>query len=90
MKIDFKEHQVHNGLVKIAEATIIQNGKSIQLDFRLDFRGPKIRLDCMKPIQLGWEAIDGGDGFDSEKEALSHLQKWIAAAEIQNDLTPRM
>ncbi len=74
--------------VYASSATINYRRRFTTLHFRLDGRGDTYRVDCMKPLFPAWEAIDGGNGFNTLAEAKQHVAKWVAAVKAQETLSP--
>lgn len=59
------------------------------LGFRIDGREGPYRVDAWKPLIPVWEAIDGGVGFSSVKEAKAFVTSWRRLATEQGELSPR-
>jgi len=64
--------------------------RTIQLVFRIDGREGSYRVDVAKPPLPIWEAIDGGDGFRTVREAQVYVSSWRSAVVLQGNLTPDM
>ena len=64
--------------------------RTYNLVFRIDGREGSYRVDVAKPPLPIWEAIDGGEGFRTVREAQIHVSSWKAAVAVQGTLTPDM
>jgi hypothetical protein len=61
-----------------------------EICLRIDGRRGPYRVDLLGPVIPIPEAIDGGTGYDTLAEAQRYARAWLAAAEAQGTLTPRV
>lgn len=76
--------------VYCAPARVTLRGRDYVLTLRVDARHSLIRVDAAKHPAPGWEAIDGSKEFTSVEDAKEYASRWLAAAEQQGTLSPRM
>ncbi len=63
--------------------------RALTLFVRVDARDPKnVRVD--RGTVMGWEAIDGGQGFDSVAKGKAHARKFFQEVKKQGTQMPKM
>jgi hypothetical protein len=64
--------------------------RTSEIALRVDGRSKTWRVDKKTLSYLPFEAIDDGRGFPTEAEAKAYAEKWVAAANEQKTLDPKV